>query len=91
MDSILINTENQFIFYHDKPSQFNVYPSPVDDFLFIERNINSSNIYVIFNNQGVEIMRGSLKKGVKTVNVQKLVPGVYYIQISGECKKFIKQ
>lgn len=90
MDSILINRENQFIFYRDKPSQFNVYPSPVDDFLFIERNINSSNIYLIFNNQGVEIMRGSLKKGVKTVNVQKLVPGGYYIQIGGECKKFIK-
>ena len=76
----------------DKSFEFNLYPNPAIDQLRIETKENIDQIE-IFNLSG-QIVH-SFNSQSKVINVQDLVPGVYFIRLSANenftMKKFIKQ
>lgn len=75
-----------------KNKEFNIYPNPVSDVLTIS-GMYSETDFKIYNSVGQVVNEGTTKN--KSVNVQNLVKGVYFIQFNGKDNpvklKFIKK
>ena len=69
---------------------FEVYPNPTDGTLFVETwyNKDASSTYRIFNIFGQTLMTGAV---AQTIDVAKLPVGIYFIQINGMTRKFVKR
>ncbi|WEK71510.1 MAG: GEVED domain-containing protein [Candidatus Chryseobacterium colombiense] len=71
-----------------KIEEVNIYPNPVSDILNIS-GITSDSDFEIYNAAGQKISGVKIKN--KTVNVSRLLKGVYFIQINSMKLKFIKK
>ncbi len=76
----------------NKTNNINVYPNPVQNFLFVKCNENFS--YQIFDMSGKIFMQGDVSSG-KAINVTNLSTGLYIITIKNQniiqTFKFMKQ
>lgn len=74
---------------YNKLSEFNVYPNPFTNKLYIQSNINSD--YQIFNSLSQVVLSGDLNVGVNNIEIDNLIKGLYYIKVSNTTQKIIKQ
>lgn len=66
-------------------SSVRVYPNPTSNILFIESIIDIQNAsFIIFNQQGQQILSGQLTSEINRINVEDIPKGLYYIQIGEE-------
>ena len=72
------------------PDQFRIYPNPVDNELQIESLMDVTTVS-IFNVKGQVIDRFNMTSGVKTVNMEKLESGVYFIQANNQIYRIVKR
>ena len=81
-------------------TQFNVYPNPTDGVLFVEthgRASLSNPTYRFTNLMGQTLMTGVLAVRLPqcdspiTIDVSFLPAGMYFISVSGQTVKFVKQ
>ena len=71
---------------------FQLYPNPATNQLTIVNNyslINST--YFIYSLQGQILQKGSISENKTTINISKLEPGCYFMNIDGVSQKFIKE
>ena len=75
------NTENQF----------NIYPTPPHDILFVETRLIASlpAAYRITNLMGQTIMAGQITAETQQIDVATLPKGMYFIIVGDETRKFV--
>ncbi len=66
--------------------EYQVYPNPVADFLYLDQALYNKN-YILRNLSGVQLEAGKVKEKIST---QKLIPGIYLLEIEGYRVKLIK-
>lgn len=75
-----------------KNKNINIYPNPTSDILYIS-GISSEEYFEVYNSVGQKVDEGKTKN--KTVNVNQLVKGIYFIQLKEKENlirlKFIKK
>ena len=69
-------------------SNFEIFPNPVENVLFIKSIVNSANQFEIYNSEGSLVMKGNLEH--EFINVSELSSGVYFIKVGLQFEKFIK-
>jgi hypothetical protein len=69
-----------------------LYPNPADNLLTIETSNGSGIIgtYIVFDMLGRVCFHGSLEGKRTTVNIAELLPGVYFVKVGDEARKFVK-
>jgi len=71
-------------------SLIKVYPNPAKNTLSIEAAINNRNSpFFIFNQLGQQVLSGQLMNEISIIDIKKIPPGLYYIQIGIEEKQTI--
>lgn len=73
----------------NKKPNLKIYPNPAKKFIQLY-GVSSTEEYAVYNNLGVEILRGFVSKNTDKVNIQMLNRGVYFIHIGSQFLKFIK-
>lgn len=72
----------------DDLSGLSVYPNPADRNVTIEfeRSIEENNLWVLYDQTGREVLKGSVEKGAKTLTIdtKEVIAGVYLISISND-------
>jgi len=73
-------------------AKLKVFPNPVLDYLNLETEEASISNVNIFNILGVEVLSTELSQGSKTVDCQRLKPGIYFLKADTHPRtvKFIK-
>lgn len=69
---------------------FNLYPNPSSETLYIELNSNENQAFNITDLAGKTIQSGFLNQSIHSVDIQALNPGVYLMNIGSKSMKFIK-
>ena len=67
-----------------------VHPNPVKDTLYVEHNIATPTNYILYTTAGSIVLRGSFATLTKTISVENLPRGMYYLQMNGEVFKVVK-
>lgn len=72
---------------------FDVFPNPVSDRLWLQ--LPDSDLlqvdYVLFNGMGQEVLQGSGGPGVFSIDVSKVIPGMYFLRVSTQNQAGIKK
>lgn len=68
-----------------------LYPNPTNNELRVTGYELQAKSYGIFNITGQMVMQGKLQRETTTVNVSALTNGVYFLKLSNEVMKFVKQ
>ncbi len=74
---------------NDSYNKFIVYPNPVTRELYF-KNITTPIYIQLFDNVGREILNGNLNPHQPFVDLNELVPGVYFIELNYNKKRLIK-
>ena len=72
-------------------TKIKIYPNPTSDELQIANYELRLHDYSVYNAFGQLVMQGKLQGETATLNVGSLAKGVYYLKISDEVVKFVKQ
>lgn len=71
---------------------FLVYPNPTNGIITVETaHISSLQKYRITNLMGQTLMTGQIDGKKQSINVSGLLSGIYFIQIGGVTRKFVKE
>jgi plastocyanin len=76
----------------NRPEQsFSVYPNPASKFITIvtKKNLPEHQFYII-NPEGKEVLAGKLTAETKTIDIEQLSPGIYFIRFDGQRETAIK-
>ena len=73
-----ITSNNEF-----NQQELNIYPNPASDQINVTSNFNITEIK-IYNTIGKLIMDNSIQKRDFTINVNDLIPGVYFLELANE-------
>ena len=87
-DYVTIHTDG----VEEVESQFNVYPNPTYDVLFVETVGTSSQsdpTYRINNTMGQTVLTGHITNETQRIDVSNLPQGMYFITIEGATQKFV--
>ena len=93
-DCDAIYAELHFGLDETNETQFNVYPNPTHDVLFVETHGRASlpdQTYHITNMMGQNLLQGNINADCQQINIDNLPAGMYFITFAGETKKFVKQ
>ncbi|WP_020529360.1 ThuA domain-containing protein [Flexithrix dorotheae] len=66
--------------------EYQIYPNPVSDFLYLDQALQNKN-YIIRNLAGIRLDAGKVKEKIST---QKLIPGIYLLEIEDFRVKLVK-
>ena len=69
---------------------FVVFPNPATLELHVKSDFPEAAHYTIFNTSGQIVMQGYLQK-TSTINIAPLASGIYFLNISGQTARFVKQ
>jgi Leucine-rich repeat (LRR) protein len=72
-------------------TKIKAYPNPTSGQLIIVHRLLKTDSYSIYNVTGQMVMQGKLQEETTAINVHTLSSGIYYLRISDEVVKFIKQ
>ncbi|MBK9460503.1 MAG: T9SS type A sorting domain-containing protein [Sphingobacteriales bacterium] len=67
-----------------------VYPNPVKNVLYVEQDVAMPTSYILYNTAGSIVLQGSFATLTKTISVENLPRGMYYLQMNGEVFKVVK-
>jgi len=67
-----------------------IFPNPVISELHVKSDFPKATHYTIFNTSGQIVMQGYLPENA-TINVASLASGIYFLNISGQTVRFVKQ
>jgi len=84
---IHISIKNTTSIEISETSEFNVYPVPVKDILTIESNDSQSSTISIVNLNGISILEKRVEDTKTQIDVSKLVPGCYILNIKTDKDK----
>ncbi|MFT6319347.1 MAG: arylsulfatase A-like enzyme [Granulosicoccus sp.] len=70
---------------------FKIFPNPAGDNLFLEMENFEKQYFYIFDISGKEMKRGEVTFENETISINDLNAGMYFIQVGGEVKKFVKE
>ena len=73
-----ITSNNEF-----NQQELNIYPNPASDQINVTSNFKITEIK-IYNTIGKLIMDNSIQKRDFTINVNDLIPGVYFLELANE-------
>lgn len=73
------------------PGLIKVFPNPAEDYITISNLSNEKAKYSIFSIYGSIVLQSSIYSSESTIDISTLHKGVYFLQISGQTIKFIKQ
>ena len=77
--------------FNNKNNAVSVYPNPAKNALTLKATPAQLNsFYFITDHWGRQLMSGQLFNTSTTINLNKLVPGVYYVQVAGVTSETIK-
>jgi PKD repeat protein len=65
----------------DNTDQVMVYPVPATNLLFIELLRANTGSYILTDGTGKEIVQGTLKQGLNSVEVESMKTGIYFITV----------
>jgi hypothetical protein len=68
-----------------------VFPNPVSDELQVKLPVENDAKYSIYNVMGNIVMQGKLSDEISIINVASLASGIYYLKISEQTIKFVKE
>ncbi len=92
--AVLAYNESLGTDYGNKPSQIQIYPNPVTDILNIRAEEEITKL-AIYSAEGKKVTEKILSKNERSINVQSLIQGVYFIQVftndNVKTFKFIKK
>ncbi|MEO0339677.1 MAG: DUF4832 domain-containing protein [Bacteroidota bacterium] len=75
--------------------QFQVFPNPAGDQIFVQHPIGVNGVIQIFDASGKEIIREDLEETRSVINLNKVKPGPFFVRIISDqnliTKKLIKQ
>ncbi|SNS49590.1 choice-of-anchor B domain-containing protein [Ekhidna lutea] len=80
-DTLTQSIELVILSASDELSDYNIYPTVVDEVLTIESNSKSGFTYGIFSLQGNQLMKKQVYGSSEKVNLSKLVEGLYILNI----------
>ena len=83
--SVLCQSLNNDLLVAD---QFNVYPNPAKDVLYISSNLNDINEVQIYNSLGQEVYKSQYNT---SINVSHLEKGVYILKVSNQDSSFSRK
>lgn len=72
-------------------NEFKIFPNPAADYLFLEILENEKQDFYIFDLKGNEIRSGEVDFENKTITIDELATGMYFLQVGEKVKKFIKE
>ena len=91
-DSIYNETWTGIKEAENKQNEINVYPNPATEFIYITTTILVNNLNVaIFNMLGEKILVQTISSQQNEINIDNLLPGIYYVQIQLSNKTFTKK
>ncbi len=67
-----------------------VHPNPVKNALYVEKDVAMPTSYILYNTAGSIVLQGSFATLTKTISVENLPRGMYYLQMNGEVFKVVK-
>ena len=68
-------------------NDFLIYPNPATDIITIELTEANNSIYTITNQIGQVVLNGKIANQKAEINLNKLVSGIYFINLNNETKK----
>ncbi len=71
--------------------QFDIFPNPVSDQLFIESKYSTEFEFYITDIQGRSLLSGMLNGGSSEINMEPLSPGVYFLNLKISDKTYYKK
>lgn len=77
-------------FIHNAPAEFQVYPNPVTDLLYI-KSPDTRDSAILADQRGVIIGFIPLKGELQVINVSTLKPGTYVLIMNEETHRFVKE
>jgi len=72
-------------------TEIKIYPNPAATQLCVERFLQETADYAIYNIMGQTILQGKLSDDFSTINIEPLAKGMYYLKIAGKTMKFVKE
>jgi Secretion system C-terminal sorting domain len=67
-----------------------LYPNPANDYLAVSSTLTTSLSIRIYNNLGQQVGTYSSSQNEFTLNTASLQPGIYFLNVNGSIRKFIK-
>ena len=76
-----------------RQGEFQIYPNPVNELLMVNCKVlmQENSTFIIVNTLGQTLLQGVLKEKICPVNISKLAPGIYFIKVGDELRKFVKE
>jgi hypothetical protein len=71
-------------------NEFLLYPTLGSTSINVQKETASAQHYVIINNLGIVVKEGTLNSTVSKLDISEFSPGVYYLNVEGATKKFVK-
>ena len=72
----------------EEVKQFSIYPNPAKDQITINGDVSLiGKIYLVFDQVGKVVYKGSIDKASTLLSVTNFSNGVYTLQIDGQCRK----
>lgn len=92
---LTLTVKNSLALREDMTVRLDLFPNPVSDKLIVQLSSISAGAFMnVYNNQGMLLYTQSLTEAVTTIDVQRWIPGLYYIKIYNKylfAEKVIKQ
>ena len=66
-----------------------VYPNPATNLLNMDIDLNGETPYYITTIDGKKVLSGTISSANKTINVESLIPEIYFISIRNTHRKFV--
>lgn len=73
-----------------KLTAFQLYPNPVEREFYIDHAYDGEIPFSVFNTAGKQVKQGVLNRSRTAVQAEDLLPGIYFVRISGKVSKFVK-
>jgi type IX secretion system substrate protein len=83
-DKILAVEDNE-----NENDQVRIFPNPANSFIKIDGNLPYNSEYIVFNSIGKILLSGKTTES-KSIDIQDLPIGIYYLRIENEVYSFIK-
>ena len=89
--TVIVNRADEVGIVENVLPNISVYPNPTTNQLRIKNYELRDEEYRIYNISGQLLLQGKLQDESSSINVAALSNGIYYLRISGQTVKFVKQ
>ncbi len=81
-------TPTEEAFVEGKP--ISIFPNPTSDIVYIKSEESKVDSFEIYNLQGQKVLQGEIDRYASSIDLAKLSPNVYFLNVGGEVVKLVK-